>query len=99
MSAGLSVWRICSDHSSQLWLPLITIRQQLLLVVQQLLSRLSRVLGVWRLDNGIDWAGLLAETAVDALGHVNVVAGGAAGSVFALFGFDGDGLCWADLGK
>jgi hypothetical protein len=34
----------------------------------------------------------LAEAAVDALGHVNVVAGRAAGAVSALLGLDGDGL-------
>ena len=34
----------------------------------------------------------LAEAAVDALGHVNVVAGGAAAAVSARLGLNGDGL-------
>ena len=67
------------------------------LVVQQLLARLGGVLGVGALDDGVDGARLLAEAAVDALGHVNVVAGGAAGAVGALLGLDGDGLGGADL--
>ena len=95
----LSVWGIGSDDSSQLRLPLVSVCQQLLLVVQQLLSGLGGVLGVWRLDDSVDWARLLAESAVDALGHVDVVACCAAGSVLALLGLDGDGLCWANLAK
>lgn len=66
------------------------------LVVQQLLAGLGRVLGVGALDDGINGARLLAEAAVDALCHVDVVAGGAAGSVGALLGLDGDGLRRAD---
>ena len=38
----------------------------------------------------------MAKTTVDAFRHVNVVAGGASGAVFALLGFDGDGLGGAD---
>ena len=48
------------------------------------------------LDDGIDGTSLLAETAIDALGHVDVVAGGSAGTVLAGFGLDGDGLGGAD---
>lgn len=66
------------------------------LVVQQLLAGLGRVLGVGALDDGINGTRLLAEAAVDALCHVDVVAGGAAGAVGALLGLDGDGLRRAD---
>lgn len=69
---------------------------QLTLVIQQLLTRLSRVLGIRALDNSIDRARLLAEAAVDALGHVDVVARGAAGPVGALLGLNSDGLRGAD---
>ena len=48
------------------------------------------------LYNGVDRAGLLAETTVDALGHVNIVARRAAGAVGALLRFDGDRLGRAD---
>ena len=47
-------------------------------------------------NNGIDWAALLAVTAVDTLGHINIVSGGSAASVFTLFGFDGNSLGRAD---
>ena len=42
----LSIRRICPRSGGHLGLPLITIRQQLLLVVQQLLPRLGGVLGI-----------------------------------------------------
>lgn len=67
------------------------------LVVQQLFSGLGGVLGVGALDDGVDGARLLAETAVDALGHVDIVLGRSAGSVGSLLGLDGDGLGGADL--
>lgn len=67
------------------------------LVVQQLLSRLGGVFSVGALDNGVDGARLLAEAAVDALGHVDIVAGRTARAIGTLFGLDGDGLGWADL--
>jgi hypothetical protein len=95
----LSVRCIRPCRSRHLGLPLISIRQQLLLVVQQLLPRLGGVLGVRRLDNGVDGARLLAEAAVDALRHVDVVAGRAAGTILTLLGFDGNGLGGADLGE
>ena len=48
------------------------------------------------LNNGIDWAALLAESAVDALGHVDIIACGPPATVHALFGLDCDGLCRAN---
>lgn len=64
----------------------------LTLVVKQLLAGLGRVLCVGALHDSIDGARLLAEAAVDALCHVDVVAGGAAGAVGALLSLNGDGL-------
>src|SRR5690606_18339025 len=43
-----------------------------------------------------DRAGLLAEAAIDALGHVDVIARGAARAVLARLGVDGDRLRRAD---
>lgn len=48
--------------------------------------------GCAHLDNGVHRAGLLAEAAVDALGHVDVVAGGPAAAVGPRLSLDGDGL-------
>lgn len=70
--------------------------QQLLLIIEQLLPRLGRILGIRALDNGIYGAGLLAEAAVDAFCHVYVVARRAPRAVLALLGLDRDGLRWAD---
>src|SRR5690348_11569821 len=47
------------------------------------------------LDDCIHWAGLFAETAVDALEEVDVVARGAARAVGAHLGVDSDGECRA----
>lgn len=66
-------------------------------VVQQLLSRLGSIFGVGTLHNGINRARLLAESAVDALGHVDIVAGGSARAIGTLLSLDGDGLGGADL--
>lgn len=43
-------------------------------------------------DDRVHRAGLLTEAAVDALGHVDVVAGGATTAVRPFLGLDGDGL-------
>src|SRR3546814_1549853 len=55
-------------------LPSIAVRQQLVLVVDQFLARLGGKFKVRPLDDRIHRAGFLAEAAVDALGHVDVVA-------------------------
>src|SRR5207244_5550114 len=57
---------------------------------------LAVVLEDARLDDGIDRAGLLAEAAEDALGEVDVVASGAARSIFSLFTFNMNCQRWAD---
>jgi hypothetical protein len=93
---SLSVRCVGTGDRGQLRLPLVTVREQLLLVVEELLPRLHGVLGVGALHDGVHGARLLAEAAVDALGHVNVVAGRAAGAVSALLGLDGDSLRRAD---
>ena len=77
-------------------LPAVAIRQQPLLVVEKLLARLGGEFEIRPLDDGVDRAGLLAEAAIDAFGHVDVVARGAAAAVVARLGLDGDGLRRAD---
>lgn len=81
------------SHSSAT--PQRALRQRTL-VVEQLLARLGGVLGVGRLDNGVHGTRLLAEAAVDALGHVNIVARRPPGAVGALLSLDRDGLRRAD---
>ena len=67
------------------------------LVVQKLLSCLSSILGIRRLNNSVDGARLLAEAAVNALGHVDIVLGRSARTVSSLLSLDGDSLGGADL--
>merc|ERR1739841_455684 len=72
----------------QLDLPLVAVRQQLLLVVEQLLMRLRRELHVRAHDNGVHRASLFAVPAVDALGHINIVSRGLPRAIRSLFGFN-----------
>src|SRR5688500_9354449 len=65
-------------------------REQLVLGHDVLAAILHVVLVDTRLDDRIDWARLFAETAVDALEQINVVAGRAARSVGGHVGLDGD---------
>jgi len=79
----LTVEMISLQVTSQLDLPLVAIGQELLLVVQQLLVCLCRVFVVGALNNSVDGTSLLTETAVNALGHVNIVTRSAARSILA----------------
>ena len=51
------------------------------------------------LHDGVHGTGLLAEAAVDALGHVDVVARGSAAAVSARLRLDGDGLGGTHAGQ
>src|SRR5690606_20680024 len=69
----------------------------LLLVVVEFFARFRRELEVRALDDGVDRAGLLAEAAIDALHHVDIVTHRAARTVVAAWaGLDGDGLSRTD---
>src|SRR5215207_5697653 len=92
-----SVRRIHRDVARELAFPAGAVVEELVLVVEQLLAGLDRELVVRPLDDGVDRTGFLAEAAIDALHHVDVVAGGAAGAVVpARPGLDGDRLRRAD---
>ena len=69
-------------------LPLVAVRQELLLVVDELLVRLGGELVVRALDDGVHRARLLAVAAINTLGHVDIVSGGFAAAVFARLGTD-----------
>ena len=74
-----------------MWLPFITVFDQLLLVIEQLFVQESRVLKVRSFNNGVYWASLLAETTEDALGHVDIILGRAARAVWSGLSLDSDG--------
>lgn len=47
-------------------------------------------------NNSINGATLLAVAAINALGHINIVSSCSSTAILALFGFNCDGLRWAD---
>src|SRR5262249_38796143 len=79
-SAASPVRRIEGDVLGDLALPTVAVGKQLLLVEVELLPRLGRELEVRSFDDGVDRAGLLAKSAIDAFDHVEGVAGGGAGA-------------------
>src|SRR6185437_4142091 len=87
------VRRVEFDRFRDLALPAVAIGEQLGLVIIELLARLGREFEIRALDNGVDRAGLLAQPAIDALHHVDVVADSASGAIVAArAGLDGDRL-------
>src|SRR3954462_12665338 len=90
------VRRVGGDVRREGLFPSVAVREQLLLVVEELLAGLGRKFEIGALDDRIDRAGLLAEAAIDALGHVDVVARGAPAAVVARLRLDGDGEGRAD---
>src|SRR6202035_1270496 len=85
------VRRVEREVVGDLRLPAVAVREQLLLVVEELLAGFRRELEIRPLDDGVDRAGLLAEAAIDAFRHVDVVARRAPAAVFARLRLDGDG--------
>src|SRR6476469_7593949 len=95
--ASLSIGCVERDILGDRFLPAVAVREQAFLVVVELLGCLGGELDVWSKDDGVDWAGLLAEAAVDAFHHIDVEAGGPPRAVVApRLRLDGDGLCRAD---
>src|SRR5258708_37413273 len=89
--------RVEGEILGDLALPAVAVREQALLVVVELLARLGGEFEIGALDDGVDRAGLLAQAAIDALHHVDVVARRAARSVVAArAGLDRDRLGRAD---
>jgi len=83
------------DVSCQLRLPSITVCQQLLLIVKQLLVSLGCVLVVWPLNDCVYRASSLAITAIYAFRHIDIVSSCSSWSVWSWFTFNCDCLCWA----
>lgn len=77
----LAVEEVCLDVGGYLLLPLVSIIEQLLLIIEQLFMCLSGELKVWALYYGIYRAGLLAEPTVDTFGHVNIISCGSPASI------------------
>src|SRR6185312_15290218 len=92
-----AIRRVQLHIARQFALPTVAVRQKLVLVVIKFLARFRRELEIRPLDDGVDRAGFLAEAAIDALHHVDVVAYGATRTIIAArAGLDGDRLRRAD---
>src|SRR3984893_11468863 len=84
------VGRLERQGLGDLSLPPVAVGEQFLLVVEQFLAGLGGEFEIRPLDDRIDRAGLLAIAAIDAFGHVDVVAGGAPAAILARLGLDRD---------
>src|SRR6201987_1482818 len=74
-------------------LPAIAVRKQAFLFLIKVFPGLGWGFEVWTLDDGVDRARLLAHAAIDALDHIDVVAGRAPRAVVPPWsGLDGDRL-------
>lgn len=82
------------DVSGELWFPSVTIFKQLLFVVKQFLMGNGSVLKVRSFNDSINRAGSLAESTIDAFGHVDIILGGSSGSIRSGLTFNCDGLSW-----
>src|SRR5260221_7324482 len=85
------VRRVEREVLRDLGFPAVAVGEQLVLVVEQLLARLGGEFEVRALDDRIDRAGLLAETAIDAFRHVDVVARRAPAAILARLRLAGEG--------
>src|SRR5690242_9913954 len=85
-----SVGRVEFEVLGELGLPSVPVREQPVLVIEELLAGLDRELEIRPFDDRIDRAGFLAEAAVNAFRHVDVVARRTAAAVVARLGLDGD---------
>lgn len=63
------------DIGGDFGFPLITVVEELLLVVEELLVRFSGKFKIRTFHDGIDRTRLLTEPAIDALGHVYIIPG------------------------
>src|SRR5262245_36190023 len=92
-SSPSPVRRVERDVLGDLALPTVAVREQALLVVVELLARFGGEFEIGSLDNRIDGAGFLAQPAIDAFHHIDVVTGCSPRAVVAArAGLDGDCL-------
>src|SRR4051812_9860880 len=75
-----AIRRVLLDVARDLALPPVSVVQKPGLVEQKLLTGLDGEFEAWAFHDGVHGAGFLAQPAIDALHHVDVVPGGAAGA-------------------
>ena len=92
-----SILSVENQVLGNLTLPAVPVGEQPVLVIVEFLARFAGELEVWTLDDSIDGARFLTETAVDTFVHVDVVAGGASRAVLLpRSSFDYDALRGTD---
>src|SRR5512142_854597 len=89
---SLPVWRVEFEILGNLAFPTIAVRQQALLVVVELFARLGGKFEIGAFHDRVHRTRFLAQAAVDALHHVDVVARRATAAVGARLGLDRDRL-------
>src|SRR6185437_6292105 len=85
-----SIRRLLRQSAGDLGFPAVAVREELVLVVEELFAGFGGEFEVRPLDDRVDRARLLAIAAIDAFGHVDVVARRAAAAVVAGLGLDRD---------
>jgi len=92
-----AIWRIHRDIARDFAFPTVAISKELVLVIVEFFAGFGREFEIRTFHDGIHRACFLAETAIDALHHIDVVTHRAAGAVVAArTSLDGDGLRRAD---
>src|SRR4051794_12140901 len=91
-----SIGRLEGQRLGNLGFPAVAIGEQFVLVVEELFAGLGGEFEVRPLDDRIHRACLLAIAAIDAFGHIDVVAGGTPAAIVARLGLDRDRQSRAD---
>lgn len=94
----LAVHVVSCKVSRHSYFPFIAISQELLLVIKQLFMSLRRKFKIGSLNNSVDWTGLLAVAAVNALRHVDIISRSLATTVLTHLGIYCDRL-WKRVGS
>jgi hypothetical protein len=61
--------------TGKLRLPSVSVGEKLLLAVEQFFVINGCILIIWAFHDGINWAGLLTVSTINAFGHVDIVSG------------------------
>ena len=96
MVMSLTIRRVGFEVGRNLGLPSVAVIEQFLLVIVKLFARFCRVFEIGAFDDGVDGTRFLAKTAINTLGHVDIVSRRSSAAISSLLGLNGDGLSWTD---
>mmetsp|Transcript_1034 Transcript_1034/g.2402 ORF Transcript_1034/g.2402 Transcript_1034/m.2402 type:complete len:203 (-) Transcript_1034:275-883(-) len=92
----LAVKELAHQVLRNLLLPLVSIGKELFLIIQKFFVGFGRKFVVGTLHNCVYGTSLLAESAINTFGHIDIVTSGSTSSVFTDFGLDGNCLSRAN---